>query len=136
GCSVIAKAHPGHPGTSRQVADIILTAAAASGLPDGVFALVMDDGHELGAALVQLPQVKAVGFTGSRAGGDALTRLAAARPEPIPVYAEMGSVNPVFVLPQAAAERARDLAEGLLGSFTLGVGQFCTNPGVVLLPSG
>lgn len=136
GCPVIAKAHPGHPGTSRQVADIIEKAAEATGMPSGVFALVMDDGHELGAALVQLPEIKAVGFTGSRAGGDALTRLAADRPEPIPVYAEMGSVNPVFVLPQAAAERASDLAEGLFGSVTLGVGQFCTNPGVVLLPSG
>lgn len=136
GCSVIAKAHPGHPGTSQQVADIIAGAAETTGMPAGVFALVMDDGHELGAALVQLPEVKAVGFTGSRAGGDDLTRLASARPEPIPVYAEMGSVNPVFVLPGAAAERGAEVAEGLFGSFTLGVGQFCTNPGVVLLPTG
>jgi NADP-dependent aldehyde dehydrogenase len=136
GCPVIAKAHPGHPGTSRLVADVIAAAADRSGMPAGVFALVMDDGHELGAALVQLPEVKAVGFTGSRAGGDALAKLAAARPEPIPVYAEMGSVNPVFVLPQAAAERGDELAQGLYSSFTLGVGQFCTNPGVVLLPEG
>jgi len=136
GCTVLAKAHPGHPGTSQQVADIIVAAAASTGMPAGVFALVMDDGHEVGAALVQLPVVKAVGFTGSRAGGDALTRLASSRPEPIPVYAEMGSVNPVFVLPRAAAERGGEVAEGLFGSFTLGVGQFCTNPGVVLLPAG
>ncbi len=136
GCPVIAKAHPGHPGTSQAVANVIVQAAAATGMPAGVFALVQDDGHELGAALVQLPEVKAVGFTGSRAGGDALVRLAGARPEPIPVYAEMGSVNPVFVLPQAAAERGAEIAEGLFGSFTLGVGQFCTNPGVVLVPSG
>ena len=136
GCSVIAKAHPGHPGTSQLVADIIVEAAAATGMPQGVFSLVMDDGHEVGAALVQLPEVKAVGFTGSRAGGDSLTRLASARPEPIPVYAEMGSVNPVFVLPGATAERGAEVADGLFGSFTLGVGQFCTNPGVVLLPAG
>lgn len=136
GCPVIAKAHPGHPGTSRMVADVIAAAADSTDMPPGVFALVMDDGHEVGAALVQLPQVKAVGFTGSRAGGDALAQLAAARPEPIPVYAEMGSVNPVFVLPQAAAERGAELAQGLFASFTLGVGQFCTNPGVVLLPRG
>lgn len=136
GCSVIAKAHPGHPGTSQEVADIIVSSAEATGMPAGTFALVTDDGHEVGAALVQLPEIKAVGFTGSRAGGDALMRLAAARPEPIPVYAEMGSVNPVFVLPDAASERGTAIAEGLFGSFTLGVGQFCTNPGVVLLPSG
>lgn len=136
GCPVIAKAHPGHPGTSRLVADIITAAAATSGMPRGVFALVMEAGHEIGQALVQLPEVKAVGFTGSRAGGEALMKLAAARPEPIPVYAEMGSVNPVFVLPEAAKSRGAQIAEGIFGSFTLGVGQFCTNPGVTLLPMG
>lgn len=135
GCPVIAKAHPGHPGTSQAVAEIILDAVSLTDMPPGVFALVQDDGHQLGAALVQLPEVKAVGFTGSRAGGEALVRLAAARTEPVPVYAEMGSVNPVFVLPQAAAERGAEVAEGLFGSFTLGVGQFCTNPGVVLVPA-
>lgn len=134
GCPVIAKAHPAHPGTSAAAADAITRAAEATGMPDGVFAIVFDDGIEVGEALVKHPGVKAVGFTGSRAGGEALTRLAAARPEPIPVYAEMGSVNPVFVMPGAAAPRAKELAEGLHASFTLGVGQFCTNPGVVFLP--
>lgn len=134
GCPVIAKAHPGHPGTSRLVADVVLAAAERTGMPAGVFALALDDGHAVGAALVQLPEVKAVAFTGSRAGGEALMRLAAARPEPVPVYAEMGSVNPVFVLPGAAAARPKDVAEGLHASFTLGVGQFCTNPGVVFVP--
>ncbi len=136
GCSVIAKAHPGHPGTSRMVGDVITSAAEASGMPRGVFELVMEDGHEVGQALVQLAEIKAVGFTGSRAGGEALMQLAASRPDPIPVYAEMGSVNPVFVLPEAAKSRGVQLAEGLFGSFTLGVGQFCTNPGVTLLPTG
>lgn len=134
GCPVIAKAHPSHPGTSAVVAAAILRAAEATGMPAGVFALVFDDGIEVGEALVRHPGIKAVGFTGSRAGGEALTRLAAGRPEPIPVYAEMGSVNPVFVLPGAAAARAKELAEGLHSSFTLGVGQFCTNPGVVFVP--
>ncbi|NLG08195.1 MAG: aldehyde dehydrogenase (NADP(+)) [Deinococcales bacterium] len=136
GCPVIAKAHPGHPGTSRLVADVVLAAAERTGMPAGVFALALDDGHAVGAALVQLPEVKAVAFTGSRAGGEALMRLAAARPEPVPVYAEMGSVNPVFVLPEAARRRGDAIAEDLHASFTLGVGQFCTNPGVVLLPTG
>lgn len=136
GCPVIAKAHPGHPGTSRAVADIIEAAASSTGMPAGVFSLVMEEGHEVGAALVGRPEIKAVGFTGSRTAGDALVRAAAARPVPIPVYAEMGSVNPLFVLPEAARERGSEIAEGLFGSFTLGVGQFCTNPGVVLLPAG
>ncbi|HEX7000434.1 MAG TPA: aldehyde dehydrogenase (NADP(+)) [Trueperaceae bacterium] len=135
GCPVIAKAHPSHPGTSAIVAEAVLRAADVSGMPDGVFAIVFDDGIEVGEALVRHPGIKAVGFTGSRAGGEALTRLAASRPEPIPVYAEMGSVNPVFVMPGAAAARAKDLAEGLHASFTLGVGQFCTNPGVVFVPN-
>lgn len=135
GCPVIAKAHPSHPGTSAVVAEAVLRAADAAGLPEGVFAIVFDDGIEMGEALVRHPGIKAVGFTGSRAGGEALTRLAASRPEPIPVYAEMGSVNPVFVMPGAAAARAKDLAEGLHASFTLGVGQFCTNPGVVFVPN-
>ncbi|HZJ10824.1 MAG TPA: aldehyde dehydrogenase family protein, partial [Trueperaceae bacterium] len=136
GCPVICKAHPSHPGTSRLAADAVSAAVAASGLPDGVFALLLDDGHEVGRGLVSDPRVKAVGFTGSRAGGEALMRLAAERPEPIPVYAEMGSVNPVFVLAEAANARADAIAEGLHASFTLGVGQFCTNPGVVLVPVG
>ena len=134
GCPVVAKAHPSHPGTSAAAAAAVLRAAAATGMPEGVFAVVYDDGIEVGEALVRHPGVKAVGFTGSRGGGEALVRLAAARPEPIPVYAEMGSVNPVFVLPGATAARPKDVAEGLHASFTLGVGQFCTNPGVVFVP--
>ncbi len=136
GCPVIVKAHPSHPGTSELVGRAIEGAVAAAGLPAGVFALLFDDGHEVGLALVRDPRVRAVAFTGSRAGGDALTRAAAERPVPIPVYAEMGSVNPVVVLPGAAQARGNDLAAGLHASFTLGVGQFCTNPGVVFLPVG
>ena len=136
GCPVVCKAHPGHPGTSQLAADAVLAAANATGMPDGVFALLSDDGHEVGQTLVQDPRIKAVGFTGSRTGGEALMRLAAARAEPIPVYAEMGSVNPVFVLPEAAASRSEAIASGLHASFTLGVGQFCTNPGVALVPTG
>ncbi len=136
GCCVIAKAHPSHPGTSSLVADVIVAAARATGMPDGVFGLVLEPGFEMGQALVQRPEIKAVGFTGSRAGGDALMRLAAARPAPIPVYAEMGSVNPVFVLGGALAARGDAIADGLFASFTLGVGQFCTNPGITLVPEG
>jgi NADP-dependent aldehyde dehydrogenase len=101
-----------------------------------VFSLLFDDGFEVGQALVRHPLVRAVGFTGSRSGGLALARLAAERPEPIPVFAEMGSVNPVVILPGALRARGRAIAEGLHASFTLGVGQFCTNPGVVLVESG
>ncbi len=136
GCPVIVKAHPGHPGTADRVARAVQAAARDTGLPDGVFTVLFDDGHEVGTALVRDPRVRAVGFTGSRAGGDALVRIAAERPVPIPVYAEMGSINPVFVLPGAAAARTEAIAEGLHGSFTLGVGQFCTNPGVAFVPSG
>lgn len=136
GCPVIAKAHPSHPGTSKLVADVILEAAHATGMPDGVFGLVLEAGFEIGQALVQRPEIKAVGFTGSRGAGEALMRVAAARPEPIPVYAEMGSVNPVFVTAGALATRSGALAQGLFASFTQGVGQFCTNPGVTLVPEG
>ncbi len=136
GCPVIAKAHPSHPGTSRLVADVILAAAAATGMPSGVFGLVLEAGFEVGQALVQRPEIKAVGFTGSRAAGEAIMHLAAARPTPIPVYAEMSSINPVYVLEGAAAARGAEVAQGLFASFTLGVGQFCTNPGVTLVPVG
>jgi len=136
GCPVIVKAHPGHPGTSELVGRAIAAAARASELPEGTFSLLFDDGHDVGQRLVGSPDVKAVGFTGSRRGGEALMRRAAERPEPIPVYAEMGSVNPIFVLPRAASARATSIAQGLHGSVMLGVGQFCTNPGVVLVPRG
>ncbi len=136
GCPVVVKAHPGHPGTSELAGQAIAAAVQTTGLPGGAFSLLFDDGFAVGEALVRDPRVRAVAFTGSRAGGDALRRLAQARPEPIPVYAEMGSVNPVFVLPAAARQRGPQIAAALHASFTLGVGQFCTNPGVVLLPAG
>lgn len=133
GCPVIVKAHPAHPGTSEMVGRLILHAVRECGLPEGTFSLLFDAGFEVGQALVQHPTVKAVGFTGSLKGGRALADLAAARPEPIPVYAEMGSINPVFILPGAIAERAAGLVEGLYASSTVGVGQFCTNPGLIVL---
>ncbi len=133
GCPVIVKAHPAHPGTSELVGRLILHAVRDCGLPEGTFSLLFDAGFEVGQALVKHPVIKAAGFTGSVKAGRALTDLGAARPEPIPVYAEMGSVNPVFILPGAIAERAAALVDGLHASSTLGVGQFCTNPGLIVL---
>jgi NADP-dependent aldehyde dehydrogenase len=132
GCPVVVKAHPAHPATSEIAARAIIAAADASGIPSGVFSLLQSTRHDIARALVQHPAIKAVGFTGSLRAGRALFDAAAARPEPIPVYAEMGSVNPVFVLPGALAERSASLAEGLKDSVTLGVGQFCTNPGLTI----
>jgi NADP-dependent aldehyde dehydrogenase len=134
GNPVVAKAHPAHPGTSHLAALAILRAAKSCSLPQGVFALLFDKATEAGVALVQHPAIKAVAFTGSAGGGQALMRLTASRTEPIPCYAEMGSANPVFVLPGALRERGADLAKGLQTSFTLGSGQFCTKPGLVFLP--
>ncbi|MCW3098646.1 MAG: Aldehyde Dehydrogenase [Chthonomonadaceae bacterium] len=131
GCPVVVKAHPAHPGTSELVARAIERAALVTGMPEGVFSMVHGM-KETGLALVRHPKLEAVGFTGSLGAGRALYDAAAARPKPIPVYAEMGSVNPVFVLPGALAERGEKIAEGLAQSVTLGVGQFCTNPGVVV----
>ncbi len=136
GCPVIVKAHPAHPGTSELVGRALRAAAREREMPDGTFSLLFDDGYEVGQALVRHPLVRAVGFTGSRAGGQTLMRLAADRSDPIPVYAEMSSVNPVFVLPHAARQRPQAIADALLASVTLGVGQFCTNPGIVLLEAG
>ncbi|GIW86593.1 MAG: 2,5-dioxovalerate dehydrogenase [Isosphaeraceae bacterium] len=136
GCPVIVKAHQGHLGTSELVGLVVQEAAQRLGFAEGVFSLLFGSGRELGMALVKDPRVKAVGFTGSRSGGRALMDAAAARPVPIPVYAEMGSVNPVFVLPGAVAARGEVIAERLHGSVTLGVGQFCTNPGLVFVPEG
>ncbi len=132
GCPVIVKAHHSHPGTAEIVGHAVIEAVEACGMPDGVFSLLYGGGRTVGAALVQHPNIRAVGFTGSLGGGRALMDLAAARPEPIPVYAEMGSLNPVFILPGAMAERAEAIAQGLSGSVTLGVGQFCTCPGLVV----
>ncbi|MGK6318880.1 aldehyde dehydrogenase (NADP(+)) [Sphingomonas sp. DT-204] len=136
GCPVVVKGHPAHPGTSALVGRAIRDAVAASGLPEGVFSLVQGPANELGAALVADPRIKAVGFTGSRAGGLALVNIANGRPEPIPVYAEMSSVNPVLLFPGALAARAEALGKAYIGSLTLGSGQFCTNPGIVLALAG
>lgn len=132
GCPVIVKGHPAHPGTSELVANAIADAVAAAGLPEGVFSLLQGDSHELGQTLVSDSRIKAVGFTGSRAGGQALMKIAAARPEPIPVYAEMSSINPVVLLPHKLERDADRLGKDFIASLTLGAGQFCTNPGLVL----
>jgi 2,5-dioxopentanoate dehydrogenase len=134
GNPVIVKAHPAHPGTSALVGHAIRESVRASGLPEGVFSMLFDAGVDVGIQLVKHPAIKAVAFTGSFAGGTALMKLAAARPEPIPCYSEMGSVNPVFVLPGALSKRGGSVATGLQASFTLGAGQFCTKPGLVLVP--
>jgi 2,5-dioxopentanoate dehydrogenase len=134
GCPVIVKAHQGHLGTSELTAALIQQAVRDCGWPEGTFSLLFGTGREVGIALVTHPAVQAVGFTGSGSGGRALMDAAAARPQPIPVFAEMGSINPVFILPGALAARAEALATGLHGSATLGVGQFCTNPGLVIIP--
>lgn len=136
GCPVVAKAHPAHPGTCELVGRAVRSAAARCGLPEGVFSMVSGAGNAVGEALVTDPAIRAVGFTGSRAGGTALARLAAARPEPIPVYAEMSAVNPVFLLPRALEARAEAIGRGFAASLTLGAGQFCTNPGLVLAVDG
>ncbi|HEY3597420.1 MAG TPA: aldehyde dehydrogenase (NADP(+)), partial [Paraburkholderia sp.] len=136
GCPVVVKAHPAHLGTSELVGRAIQKAVADSGLPEGVFSLVIGAGNEIGEALVAHPAIKSVGFTGSRRGGLALVNIAAQRREPIPVFAEMSSINPFFVLPGALARRAEAIAAGFVESVTLGVGQFCTNPGLVLILEG
>jgi NADP-dependent aldehyde dehydrogenase len=131
GNPVIVKAHSGHAGTSELVAAAVARAVAASGLPDGVFSLLHGSGKVIGTALVRHPATRGAGFTGSRAAGRALFDAAASRPDPIPVFAEMASVNPVFILPGAMRERGQAIAEGLRTSVTMGVGQFCTKPGLV-----
>ena len=133
GCPVIVKAHSSHSGTAELVARAIQKAAQQTEMPDGVFSLLFGGGRSVGSAIVSHPAIKAVGFTGSTAGGTALMKIASERSEPIPVYAEMGSVNPVILLPQALANRAGTIASGLHVSATMGVGQFCTNPGIVFI---
>ncbi|WP_345269910.1 aldehyde dehydrogenase (NADP(+)) [Nibrella viscosa] len=132
GCTIVVKAHPAHPGTSDLVGQAIRQAVAACGLPEGVFSMVHGRGTAVGMAMVQHPEIKAIGFTGSFRGGKAIYDAAARRPEPIPVYAEMGSTNPVFFLP-GALKNSTKLAQAYVGSITLGVGQFCTNPGVAIM---
>jgi NADP-dependent aldehyde dehydrogenase len=133
GCPVIVKAHHAHPGTAEMVGLAVRDAVRSCSLPEGVFSLLYGPGSEIGTALIRHPLVKAGGFTGSRAGGRALFDAASSRPEPIPFYAEMSSVNPVFILPHAMRERRDQIAAGLHASVTLGAGQFCTKPGLVLM---
>ncbi|HVQ31053.1 MAG TPA: aldehyde dehydrogenase family protein, partial [Vicinamibacteria bacterium] len=133
GCTVVVKAHPAHPGTSALVARAIHAAAERAGMPDGVFGMVQGASTATGLALVEHPLIRAVGFTGSLRGGRALYDAAAGRRQPIPVYAEMGSSNPVFILPSALLARGDAIAKGLVASVTLGVGQFCTNPGLTVV---
>lgn len=132
GCPVLVKGHSSHPGTSELVAQALARAVQKTGLPAGVFSLLMGSGREVGSALVSAPEVKAVGFTGSFVGGMALVKLANERPEPIPVFTEMGSLNPVVMLPKLLENNAEQVAEAFVGSLNMGVGQFCTNPGLVL----
>ena len=132
GCPVIVKSHPMHAGTGELVASAIVKATIASGMPSGVFSNLNSSGIAVGVDLVKHPKVKAVGFTGSIKGGRALLDLAAKREEPIPVFAEMGSVNPVVILPEALHKNGKNLAKTYAGSITLGTGQFCTNPGLLL----
>ncbi|MFM0290989.1 aldehyde dehydrogenase (NADP(+)) [Paraburkholderia megapolitana] len=136
GCPVVAKAHPAHLGTSELVGRAIQKAVVDCDLPEGVFSLLVGAGNEIGEALVAHPAIKSVGFTGSRRGGLALVDIAAKRREPIPVFAEMSSVNPFFLLPGALKARGDQIAAGFVESVTLGVGQFCTNPGLVITLDG
>ena len=136
GCPVVVKGHPSHPGTGELVARELLAAVADAGLPDGTFAHLLAAGVEVGEALVDAPGIAAVGFTGSTAGGRAIFDRAARRPVPIPVYAEMGSINPIVVTDAALAARAQAIAEGLVASVSNFGGQLCTKPGVVFVPGG
>ena len=136
GCPVVVKAHPAHPGTASLVGEAIREAVAACGLPAGVFALLFEPGIAIGQRLAADPRIAAIGFTGSRRGGTALMQIAAARPTPIPVYAEMSSINPVVLMPAALAARGAEIGKAFVGSLTLGSGQFCTNPGLVLAVDG
>lgn len=133
GCSIVVKGHPAHPGTSEWVGRAIISAAQKTGMPAGVFSLVQGPSVAVGLEIVRHPAIKAIGFTGSFRGGKAIFDAANQRPEPIPVYAEMGSTNPVFILPEALNSRTEQLAAGLKNSVVLGVGQFCTNPGLTVL---
>jgi NADP-dependent aldehyde dehydrogenase len=133
GCPVIVKAHPSHPGTNALVSEAVVKALKKCDLPAGIFSTLYDNGHSIGAALVKHPEITAVGFTGSEAGGKALMALAAERENPIPVYAEMGSTNPVFLLPEKLATEVDTLPSLIAGSVNMGVGQFCTNPGLLFV---
>ena len=134
GCPVVVKAHSGHPELSRRTAAVVSAALAEAGAPEGTFGLI--EGTEAGRVLIQEPAITAGAFTGSLTGGRALFDLASGRPAPVPFYAELGSINPVVVTADAVAADGAALAKGLVGSFTLGAGQFCTKPGVVFVPEG
>jgi len=136
GCPVVVKGHSAHPGTGEIVADAIHAAIAKCDAHPGVFSLIQGGRRDVGQALVQHRLIKAVGFTGSLAGGRALFDLCAARPEPIPFFGELGSVNPMFLLPAAVAARGEDIGKGWAGSLTMGAGQFCTNPGIAVVNAG
>ena len=136
GCPVVVKAHNAHLGTSELVGKAVLQAALDCGMPEGVFSLLIGEGNMIGGDLVSHPAIRAVGFTGSRAGGLALAQIASRRKEPIPVYAEMSSINPVYLLPGALANGGAALAGAFVDSLTMGVGQFCTNPGLVIGVAG
>jgi acyl-CoA reductase-like NAD-dependent aldehyde dehydrogenase len=136
GCSVVVKAHSGHRALSHAVAELAREVLRAQGLPEGLIGLVDGPGAEIGVALIRHPLIRAAAFTGSVRGGLALEREARARPQPIPFYGELGSVNPVIALPAALAARGAELARGLAASMTMGTGQFCTSPGIIVLPLG
>lgn len=136
GCPVVVKGHSAHPGTGEIVAEAIEAAIRKTGVHPGVFSLIQGGNRQVGEAVVQHPLIKAVGFTGSLAGGRALFNLCAARPEPIPFFGELGSVNPMFLLPEALKARAEGLGQGWAGSLAMGAGQFCTNPGIAIVTDG
>ncbi|MBN9669508.1 aldehyde dehydrogenase (NADP(+)) [Roseibium aggregatum] len=136
GCPVVVRGHPAHPGTGEIVAEAIAAAVKSCGPHPGVFSFIQGEGFEVGQALVQHPLITAVGFTGSLRGGRALYDLCAKRPVPIPFFGELGSVNPMFCLPEAISARGEAMAKGWAGSLTMGAGQFCTNPAVALVLEG
>ncbi|MEZ0497812.1 aldehyde dehydrogenase (NADP(+)) [Sphingomonas sp. IW22] len=136
GCPVVMKGHSAHPGTAELIAIAIGRAVEKTGMPKGVFSLVNGMGRHVGQGLVANPHIQAVGFTGSRGGGEALMKIAAARPRPIPVYAEMSAINPVILMPEALKARGDSLAKAYVASMAMGAGQFCTNPGLVLAIDG
>lgn len=136
GCPVVVKGHSAHPGTGEIVAEAIAAAVTATGMPAGVFSIIQGGNRAVGEALVTHPLIRAVGFTGSLGGGRALYDLCAARPDPIPFFGELGSVNPMFILPEAIGARGEAIAKGWAGSLSLGAGQFCTNPGISVVIDG
>jgi NADP-dependent aldehyde dehydrogenase len=136
GCPVVVKGHSAHPGTGEIIAEAVLAAAEKCGVHPGVFSLIQGGNRQVGAALVQHPLIKAVGFTGSLAGGRALFDLCAARPEPIPFFGELGSVNPMFILDNALSARGEEIGKGWAASLSMGAGQFCTNPGIAVVNAG